>query len=76
MLKMPRDEIDSNCTKDISDLISSVLTVETNDAAPDPESYLSDLFVQEVCVIILEVEFAYITNNNAIFTGMCPGFEE
>ena len=51
ILKMPRNEIDPNCTKDISDLISSVLTVETDDAAPDPESYLGDLSVHEVCVI-------------------------
>ena len=66
---MPRDEVDPNCTKHILDLISSVLTVETDHAVPDPESYLSDLFVQEVCVIILEVEFGYITNNNDVFTG-------
>ena len=54
ILKMPRDELDPNGTEDILGLISSVLTVETDDTAPDPESYLSDLSVQEVRVSYLE----------------------
>lgn len=51
ILKMPpREEIDPNCTNDVAGLVSCVLTVEIDDAVPDPESYLSDLSVQEVCI--------------------------
>lgn len=46
----PREEIDPNCTNDVAGLVSCVLTVEIDDAVPDPESYLSDLSVQEVCI--------------------------
>ena len=38
ILKMPRDEVDPNCIEDIS------AKFETDDVAPDPESYLSELF--------------------------------
>ena len=55
--KPPSDDLDPNCTQNITSFALSVLTVKIDDAAPDLESYLSDLCVQEVCTWQFKVCF-------------------